>query len=470
MATFYIHDYETFGKSPSMDRPAQFAGIRTDTDFNIVEEPLVIYCILADDYLPDPEAVIITGITPQNTRKKGVNEAEFARKIHKAFSVPGTCIIGYNNIRFDDEVSRNIFYRNFYDPYSYSWKNNNSRWDLLEVIRACYALRPSGISWPRKENGAVSFRLEHLTSANGIKHAQSHNAMSDVYATISMAKKVKKMQPKLFDFLLRYRTKQKINTLIDIDNMTPLVYVSSIFGGARRNTSLVSPIAWHPINKNAIVMCDLCADLRPLLRLNADELREQMFSRYKSIGTNKLPIPLNLVYTNKCPVLVPISTLQAENEIRLGIDLRSCMENLKLLRQFKKLREKVISIFSEKMTCTRSNDVDTQLYDGFFSKETAVQMKIIQQTKPDNLASLNLFFTDNRMKELLFRFRARNYPDTLKNSEKKRWVRHCQERLSAERSSQYLLKLKTLHKLYEGDKIKVGILRRLLEYYQDLVD
>ncbi|HFI2183085.1 TPA: exodeoxyribonuclease I, partial [Enterobacter roggenkampii] len=152
-------------------RPAQFAAIRTDDEFNIIGEPEVFYCKPADDYLPQPGAVMVTGITPQEAREKGVNEAEFARRIHDLFTVPNTCVVGYNNIRFDDEVTRNIFYRNFYDPYAWSWQNRNSRWDLLDIMRACYALRPEGINWPENEEGLTSFRLEHLTRANGIEHS-----------------------------------------------------------------------------------------------------------------------------------------------------------------------------------------------------------------------------------------------------------------------------------------------------------
>ncbi|SUI82307.1 Exodeoxyribonuclease I [Serratia quinivorans] len=308
-ATFYIHDYETFGISPSMDRPAQFAGVRTDMDFNIIEEPLVIYCTPADDYLPDPEAVMITGITPQLALAKGVNEAEFTRQIHQAFSVPGTCILGYNNIRFDDEVSRNIFYRNFYDPYAYSWQNGNSRWDLLDVMRACYALRPDGIVWPENEDGFPSFRLEHLTRANGVEHEHAHDAMSDVYATIAMAKLVKQAQPRLFDFLLQHRNKHKLNALIDIAEMTPLVHVSGMFGAARGNTSWVSPLAWHPDNKNAVIMCDLAGDMTPLLTLSADELRERLYTRREDLAPGQSPVPIKLVHINKCPVLAPAKTL-----------------------------------------------------------------------------------------------------------------------------------------------------------------
>ncbi|XNM88044.1 hypothetical protein ACLK18_11460 [Escherichia coli] len=68
-------------------------------------------------------------------------------------------ILGYNNVRFDDEVTRNVFYRNFYDPYAWSWQHDNSRWDLLDVMRACYALRPEGINWPEMMTVYRAFAL-----------------------------------------------------------------------------------------------------------------------------------------------------------------------------------------------------------------------------------------------------------------------------------------------------------------------
>ena len=276
--TFLFHDYETFGTHPALDRPAQFAAIRTDDEFNIIGEPEVFYCKPADDYLPQPGAVMVTGITPQEAREKGVNEAEFARRIHDLFTVPNTCVVGYNNIRFDDEVTRNIFYRNFYDPYAWSWQNRNSRWDLLDIMRACYALRPEGINWPENEEGLTSFRLEHLTRANGIEHSNAHDAMADVYATIAMAKLVKSAQPRLFEYLLSHRSKQKLMTLIDVPQMKPLVHISGMFGAWRGNTSWVAPLAWHPDNRNAVIMVDLAGDISPLLELDSDTLRERLYT------------------------------------------------------------------------------------------------------------------------------------------------------------------------------------------------
>ncbi|RYC48270.1 exodeoxyribonuclease I [Pectobacterium zantedeschiae] len=467
--TFFIHDYETFGKHPARDRPAQFAGVRTDMDFNIIGEPLVIYCRPADDYLPEPEAVMITGITPQVALAKGVNEAEFARQIHDAFSVPGTCIMGYNNIRFDDEVSRNIFYRNFYDPYAYSWQNGNSRWDLLDALRACYALRPEGIVWPENDDGLPSFRLEHLTKANGISHEQAHDAMSDVYATIAMAKLFKQAQPKLFEYLFPLRNKNKISALIDIPQMKPLVHVSGMFGAARSNTSWVVPLAWHPDNRNAVIMCDLAGDMTPLLELDSEALRERLYTRRDALSADQSAVPLKLVHINKCPVLAPANTLRPEDAARLGIDRQRCLDNLELLRNHANVREKVVELFADAPAFAASDDVDLRLYDGFFGDADRMAMKIIQETAPQNLPALDLTFADNRLEPLFFRYRARNFPGTLDDSEQQRWLQHRRAVFTSERLQAYLSELSDLYQRHEDDKEKMAQLKALYAYAQDLV-
>ncbi|MEQ9912085.1 exodeoxyribonuclease I [Pectobacterium polaris] len=467
--TFFIHDYETFGKHPARDRPAQFAGVRTDMDFNIIGEPLVIYCRPTDDYLPEPEAVMITGITPQVALAKGVNEAEFARQIHDAFSVPGTCIMGYNNIRFDDEVSRNIFYRNFYDPYAYSWQNGNSRWDLLDALRACYALRPEGIVWPENDEGLPSFRLEHLTKANGISHEQAHDAMSDVYATIAMAKLFKQAQPKLFEYLFPLRNKNKISALIDIPQMKPLVHVSGMFGAARSNTSWIVPLAWHPDNRNAVIMCDLAGDMTPLLELDSAALRERLYTRRDALEADQSAVPLKLVHINKCPVLAPANTLRPEDAERLGIDRQRCLDNLALLRNNASVREKVVELFAEAPAFAASDDVDLRIYDGLFGDADRMAMKIIQETAPQNLPALDLTFADNRLEPLLFRYRARNFPGTLDDREQQRWLQHRRAVFTPERLQDYLSELSNLYQLHEDDKEKMAQLKALYAYAQELV-
>lgn len=469
--TFYFHDYETFGKHPAYDRPAQFAGIRTDSDFNILEgeEPLLVYCSLADDYLPDPEAVLITGITPQQANKQGICEAEFAKHIHQAFSVPNTCILGYNNIRFDDEVTRNIFYRNFYDPYAYSWQQGNSRWDLLDLVRACYALRPDGIQWPLNDEGMPSFKLEHLTRANNIEHLHAHDAMSDVYATIAMAKLVKKAQPKLFDYFFKLRNKHQVAALINIPDMTPLVHVSGMFGAFRGNTALVVPLAWHPENKNAVIMCDLAGDMAPLLQLSAEELKTRLYTKRSELAGDEPAVPLKQLHINKCPILAPEKTLRPENRERLGIDYQHCMNNLNLLKQHPEIREKIALIFAQDESFTPQADIDGQLYNGFFSGADKTAMQIILETSPHNLPALDLTFNDPRIKTLLFRYRARNYPKTLTDAEYQRWRLHRQEVLNEETLQQYALKLNELMLMSEGNEEKTRLLKALVSYLQYLL-
>ena len=316
-ATIYWHDYETWGASPQKDKPSQFAGIRTDLDLNIIGEPLIEYCKPQADYLPHPEACLITGITPQVAMKKGLVEAEFIAKIHAEFSVPNTCVAGYNSIRFDDEVSRYSFYRNFYDPYEREYKNNNSRWDIIDLVRACYALRPEGIEWPLKEDGSPSFKLEHLTVANGIEHAAAHDALSDVTATIALAKLIKEKQPKLYNFFFGLRGKKALAELVDVFNMTPLVHTTSRIPATQGCTSWVAPMSFHPVNKNAVICFDLTQNPQVLIDLNVDELRKRLYTKRVDLAEDDLPVGLKLVHLNKCPILAPAKTLLPENAARL---------------------------------------------------------------------------------------------------------------------------------------------------------
>ncbi|QLI97158.1 exodeoxyribonuclease I [Providencia rettgeri] len=465
--TFFIHDYETFGKRPALDRPAQFAGVRTDLDFNIIEEPEVFYCAPADDYLPQPEAVMITGITPQVALSQGVNEAEFAKRIHAAFSVPNTCIMGYNNIRFDDEVTRNIFYRNFYDPYAYSWQQGNSRWDLLDTLRACFALRPEGLQWPENEDGLPSMRLEHLTKANGVAHENAHDAMSDVLATINMAKLLKAAQPRMFDYFYQLRNKNKISQLIDIVEITPLVHVSGMFGALRSYVSLVAPLAWHPDNKNTVIMCDLSADISPLIELDVQQLRARLYTPKAELA-GASPVPVKLVHINKCPILAPEKTLRPEDAERTGVDRDLCMRNLETLRKNPEIRNKLIELFSEPQVFTESDDVDTQIYNGFFSPSDRSTMDIIRETSPQNLPALELSFEDKRMKELFFRYKARNYPATLSYDEQQRWLQHRRDYFSEERLTEYMQQIQLLLVEHQHDEKRCQQLKALISYARDL--
>ena len=176
--TFLWHDYETFGINPRLDRPAQFAAIRTDSDLNVIGEPIMLYCQPAPDYLPDPASCLITGITPQVCLERGIPEHEFAAQIEAALAQPGTIGVGYNTIRFDDEFTRFMLWRNLRDPYAREWQNNCGRWDLLDVVRTAYALRPAGVNWPMKEISEEELQKINSVISNNATNIVASQAMN----------------------------------------------------------------------------------------------------------------------------------------------------------------------------------------------------------------------------------------------------------------------------------------------------
>ncbi|QOL24649.1 exodeoxyribonuclease I [Thalassotalea sp. LPB0316] len=468
--TILWHDYETWGVSPKYDKPSQFAAIRTDLDLNIIGEPEVFYCQPPADYLPHPEAALVTGITPQKALKEGLPEAEFADRIHALFSAPNTCVAGYNNIRFDDEVTRYLLYRNFYDPYAREWQNGNSRWDIIDMVRACYALRPEGINWPENEDGIVSFRLELLTAANAISHEEAHDAMSDVYATIAMAKLIKEKQPKLYNFLFSLRNKKAVAELLDVYSMTPVVHTTSKIPSAQGCTSWFAPISYHPTNKNAVVCVDLAKDISPIFELDAEQIKARLYTSYKDLAEDELPIPVKLIHINKCPVVAPAKTLLPENAARLGIDREACLANLAKLKQHPELRETMTEVFTSSYQSDADIDPEHALYSGaFFNDSDKAQMALLHQLPVEQLASYQFEFTDPRLSPMLFKYRARNYPHLLNETEKQQWQLYCKDKiqlggkglLSAE---EFMLKLENLAYEHESNEHKMAILKALYHY------
>ncbi|MCY1394344.1 Exodeoxyribonuclease I [compost metagenome] len=427
-ASIFWYDYETTGTDPRRDRPLQVAGIRTDEALNEIGEPLNLYCRPSDDILPHPIACLITGISPQRLEERGLSEAEFMTRLHAQLAQPGTCVAGYNTLRFDDEVTRYSLYRNFFDPYAREWQGGNSRWDLIDMVRTAYALRPEGIVWPQQD-GQVTLKLERLSEANGLEHGQAHDALSDVRATIALARLIRDRQPKLYDFLYRLRSKQGV--LDQIRLLQPLVHISGRFSAARHYLSLVLPLAWHPRNRNALIVCDLRADPAPLLELDAETLRKRLYTRREELAEGELPVPLKLVHVNRCPVLAPLNVLRPADRERIGVDMEECRRNETLLVQGKSAwKDKLAEIYAEE-SFAACEDPEQQLYDGFIGDRDRRLCEQVRLADPQRLAKEQWPFDDPRLPELLFRYRARNFPETLSATEQQAWWNFCRQRLSA---------------------------------------
>lgn len=476
--TFYWHDYETFGADTRSDRPVQFAGIRTDYDLNIVGDPLMVYSRPSADFLPQPEACMVTGITPQEALEKGLLEADFIREIMDELATPGTCGVGYNSLRFDDEVTRNTLYRNLYDPYEREYKNGNSRWDLIDLLRLTRALRPDGIEWPLYDDGKPSMRLEHLTIANGIDHGMAHDALADVHATIAMARLVKERQPRLYEYVLSHRDKASAGRLLNLNSMssspTPILHASSMFPSEHGNLAVVLPIARHPTNSNGVIVYNLREDPTPLLTLSIDEIHQRLFTRSTDLPEGVKRIPLKTIHLNRCPVLAPLNTLNEETQERLGIDLQQQLEHIAPLQNDPYLAEKVAAAH-QLHHFPEESDPDRMIYSGFFGDIDKQLMRKIHSLSPQELASQKLQFEDPRLGEMLFRYRARNWPDSLTEQEQQRWRRICQHRIMDSDGGgtihyeEYMRQLSTLTETHASNPEKLRVLEQLSDYGQTLV-
>jgi len=430
--TFLWHDYETFGIHTRRARPAQFAAIRTDADLNPIGEPIMRYCQPANDFLPEPQSCLITGITPQECLEKGLPEHQFAAQIEQALAWPGTVGVGYNTIRFDDEITRFMFWRNLIDPYAREWQNDCGRWDLLDVVRTAYALRPEGIQWPVNAEGKPSFKLTDLTAANGLAHESAHDALSDVQATIALARLIKTAQPKLFDFCFGLHKKDRVLAELGLPatlrHAKPFVHISGMFSPERGCVALMWPLAMHPGNKNELLAWDLAHDPSELATLNAEQIRLRLFSKAADLPQGMSRLPVKSVHLNKSPMVMSnLKVLSPAMAERWGVDVAAQLRHAEVARDLPDMSAIWVQVFARPEG--GAVDVDEDLYGGFVGNADRSRLNDLRQCTPEKLATARPAFDDARLGELLWRYRARNFPASLSLEESARWEAHRAARL-----------------------------------------
>ncbi len=430
--SFFWHDYETTGTDSRRDRVLQFAGVRTDLDLKAISDPVSLFCQPPRDSLPQPQASLITGITPQRAQAEGLIEAEFAALVHEHLGQPGTCGVGYNSLRFDDAFTRHLLYRNFYDPYQREWATGNSRWDIIDLARMCHALRPDGIEWPRRDDGAPSFKLEDLADANHLHKRRAHDALSDVETTLDLARLLRDKQPRLWDWYLSLRNKRAAAGLLDVVDMTPLLHVSSRYPADRGCLAMIAPLAQHPTRSNEIIVIDLADDPTDLLTLDAEALADRVFTARADLPEGVERVALRSVHINRSPALAPMSVLKGVDTARIGLDVERCLAHAAHLRHSPGLADKVREVFVAASDMPPADDPELALYGGFLPDADKPLLAKVRATPPAQLGINRFPFRDPRYPDLLYRYRARNWPETLTPDEDRRWTQFRRERLTRE--------------------------------------
>lgn len=427
--TFYFYDLETSGVDSRQSRIMQFGGQRTDMDLKPIGQPDNFLVKMTEEILPDPEAVLITGITPQQTLAKGITEAEAVKYLNYQVFTPGTIAVGFNNIRFDDEFLRFLFWRNFTDAYEWHWKDKRTRWDILDMARMTRALRPEGIKWPFASDGTPSNSLELLASVNKLVHASAHDALSDVMTSLAMARLLRAKQPKLFEYLLKMRDKNKVGALIS--GGQPFIYTSGRYPSEYEKTTVVVAIAAHPDRAAALVYD---------LRVNPDDFTPltpaKLAKLWQLRGKDAPYFPVKKLAYNRCPAVAPLSVLDAKTAVRLKLDSAQVDKNFAKLNKTEDFGDKMLAALEivepprQPQLIANPRTVDSQLYDGFVSGSDKTKMSVVRAAHEPELSDLHLDFADDRLKVLLPLYKARNYPSSLTPSERQWWKRYRHQRLA----------------------------------------
>lgn len=445
--TIFFYDLETTGLNPRSDRIMQFAGQRTNMNLETIGDPVNLLIKTSEDTLPSPYAIMVTKITPQSTQADGFTEAEFCKYVMDEIFTPGTIAMGYNSVRFDDEFMRNIFWRCFYDPYEWQWKDGRSKWDLLDVVRMTRALRPEGINWPVTEEGKATNRLELITKENGISHEHAHDALSDVDALIDVTRLIKEKQPKLFNYLFAMRDKKSVQQLVNLDKPAPFVYSSGRYSAEFEKTTVAYPIA--PAKNGNVLVFDL--------RQNLDELLAQEEPQY-------FPAVKELKY-NHCPAVAPLGVLeQGDGWGKIKLSKEQIDKNLKALLAHPDFVERMRSENENREEFPPAVDAESALYDGFLDDADRTSCSAVRRAKLNDLADFHPDFHDPRLPELLLHYKARNFERALTESEHKKWEEYRMARIKSQQNSY----IKAIQDLAAKD-FDSFILEELQLWYQSLL-
>ncbi len=438
--TFFWYDYETWGKNPHRDRIVQFGGLRTNEELEIIGEPIELKCQPGLDTLIGPGAVNVHGIMPMDAYHHGVPESEFAERIHNELSKEGTCSVAYNGMGFDHEFTRVLFYRNLRDPYEWAWKNGNTCWDMLELMRAAYLLQPDALKeWPKKDNGHPSFRLLDLASANlsDVKSIVPHDAKKDTLYMWELAKLIHGRAKILWDYALKLRYKKEVQQIVESSD--PVLYTAGGKIHTKRHCSTFLTNMGIKRRKNKDFAFDLFYDPTPLLKPY-----EEWTSEDKSIAWNA-------VLSFKCnqsPFVC--GWFEVENLLSPELSFEDVLDRIQLKEPDIFTRHEMVQEFLEQESynpfeqyikaretesrryySSRQADPDAALYDGFIDDPADRKLmnhvlEVLQEGGSYDWSTVQS--KDARVEPLIFRYLARNYPKIRDGIGKERWEAYCRKR------------------------------------------
>ena len=443
--TFFWYDYETTDLDWYRARPVQVAGIRTDESLEREGKLGELYCQPAPDHLPRIGSVLTHRVSPVHARDRGIREFEFAKKVHKQLHAEGTCTVGFNATTFDHRITHHLFFRNLFDPYRWHWKDSStSKWDIIELCRAAYALRRDILLWPYDDEGYAAFKLHKLALENSIRSEYSHRAVSgqdphsaadDVRLTLDLARLLKGASKNLWDYS---RSCQSVEHVVRSIRTTFLIVNTTVLR-QRGAATIAGFLGQDPNDKNRNYAFDLSYNPAEFFDANAESL---LTYKPKSSADNRDPrrhVPILRFRANASPYVMEFDLSNPMSEARQGLldglqlaPLDELQRRFSALDSNTKFKTRVVEL--NKPSYPERACPEENLYGLDVDRSDRAQLTRIRKSigRP-NWWKNERHFRAKWLPGMVLRFRARNFPETLSDKEAEDWRDYCRQRLLREK-------------------------------------
>jgi exodeoxyribonuclease I len=379
---FAFFDLETTGISPAFDHPLQFAAILTDAEFREIER-VDLRCRLAPHLIPSPQALAVTGVRPHQLLDPVLPSLfEFAQELTSLVSRWSPAIwTGFNSIRFDEEMLRQMFYQNLQAEIFATQLNGNTRFDIMTAVFAAFHRHPDLFNWPVDETGKVRFKLDRLAPLNGFEGHNAHDALGDVEATIHIARLIAQRAPSLWVELLASRDKAHVQARLE--QFAPLELVGR-FGGGPPQGIIGCLCGSARQNPNQAFFFDVdAADPGDLIRATAEDL---------SAAIEAQPSLIRFIAVNKVPLLLDPGSVTDEQRRRV-----------RLIAEAPEFRERVAAAMATRKVHTPAPElppVEKQIFSGFYSWSDKALLKEFQSADWRRRQEIVASFEDARLRQL----------------------------------------------------------------------
>lgn len=382
--SFVFFDTETTGLKHGFDQIVHFAAIRTDANLKEIDRFEARSCLLPH-VLPHPAALRTNGLPIGRLLDANLpSHYDMVRAIRqRLLSWSPSIFLGYNSIRFDEEMLRHALFQTLHPAYLTS-NHNNSRADVWGLVMAAAAVSPACLNVPIDPEGRPIFRLEQLALANDVAHEQAHNALSDVVATLELCRLVHQRSPELWQRFVRFSKKATVGDFVEAEDGFML---TEFFANQAYHAPVVC-IGRDPDQANGRFCLSLNGDVDRFAAMTDDELRAELAQK---------PCPVRRLRINAAPTL---TALYDAPEVMLdGVDIDAIEAQARRVKDDPALCSRLVSAYiAAREPRIPSRHVEARLYDGFPGPQDEARMVEFHDAEWEDRLSIIQSFDDERLR------------------------------------------------------------------------